>query len=304
VQIRLRPGLSSAGRASYPGGRVVSRATVDIHPGIERGWPVPAGRAVVTGVVVHELAHVLGLNHENRRCATMNSVLWARCTTPPEQWRYRCRGLERDDVRGLIRLYGGRLRGVGPELCAAEPAPSAPVGLTAATIDAARGVVRVTWNTGTAPVARAQVLRKAGTCPTGPDDRQADLVASIETAPGRVQTVDDFGFSPGVHCYLVVMSGRLGRPGPAGTAAFTFLGQPPTARFGYAQYGADVSFLDNSYDPEGRLVAWSWSFGDGSGATGPEPVHAYAAPGTYQVTLTVTDDSGQVSTITEPVEVS
>jgi hypothetical protein len=42
-------------------------------------------------------------------------------------------------------------------------------------------------------------------------------------------------------------------------------------------------------------AAYSWSFGDGATASGPTPSHSFAAPGSYQVTLTVTDRYGLTS---------
>lgn len=40
------------------------------------------------------------------------------------------------------------------------------------------------------------------------------------------------------------------------------------------------------------IEAVAWNFGDGSGAGGFEATHAYSAPGTYTVTLTLTDELG------------
>lgn len=39
-------------------------------------------------------------------------------------------------------------------------------------------------------------------------------------------------------------------------------------------------------------TAWSWSFGDGGTSTDQNPQHTYAAPGTYTVTLTATNEYG------------
>ncbi len=47
-----------------------------------------------------------------------------------------------------------------------------------------------------------------------------------------------------------------------------------------------------SLDPDGTIVAYTWAFGDGSTASGVAAAHAYAAGGTYAVTLNVTDDRG------------
>ncbi|MCH7976739.1 MAG: PQQ-dependent sugar dehydrogenase [Bacteroidetes bacterium] len=55
-------------------------------------------------------------------------------------------------------------------------------------------------------------------------------------------------------------------------------------------------FGDESFDPEGRPLLFSWDFGDGAAATEPNPSHVYDKPGLYPVTLTVTDPSGLTGT--------
>ena len=55
-----------------------------------------------------------------------------------------------------------------------------------------------------------------------------------------------------------------------------------------------------------RIVSYSWDFGDPNDRTAAEGVqasHVYTAPGTYTVTLTVTDDRGRVGTSSRTVTV-
>jgi PKD repeat protein len=69
----------------------------------------------------------------------------------------------------------------------------------------------------------------------------------------------------------------------------------------------DASATDgaNSYSIPSGLTSYDWNWGDstahGSGATAS---HTYAQPGTYQVSLTVTDNLGFTSTVTKQVSVS
>lgn len=46
----------------------------------------------------------------------------------------------------------------------------------------------------------------------------------------------------------------------------------------------------NSGDPAGGNLTFAWDFGDGATAAGPQVDHAYAVPGTFQVTLIATSD--------------
>ncbi len=45
-----------------------------------------------------------------------------------------------------------------------------------------------------------------------------------------------------------------------------------------------------SNDPDGTITSWYWDFGDGNSATMANPSHMYTNAGTYDATLTVTDD--------------
>jgi hypothetical protein len=59
-----------------------------------------------------------------------------------------------------------------------------------------------------------------------------------------------------------------------------------------------------SRDPDGSIVSYTWSFGNGNGAGGsPSVGAAYDTPGTFIVTLIVTDDRGATDTATVSVAV-
>jgi PKD repeat protein len=63
-----------------------------------------------------------------------------------------------------------------------------------------------------------------------------------------------------------------------------------------------------SFDPDGSILLYSWSYGDGtkteSGSTLSRPSHTYSAAGTYNVTLTVMDNSGMTGQATHSVTVA
>ncbi|WP_307377114.1 PKD domain-containing protein [Microbacterium sp. W4I20] len=87
--------------------------------------------------------------------------------------------------------------------------------------------------------------------------------------------------------------------------AFGSVNEAPTAAFSSIPTDLDVAFdASSSVDTDGSIASYKWNFGDSESSTeGPTVSHAYAAGGTYQVTLTVTDDRGTTDTITQPVTV-
>ncbi len=88
-------------------------------------------------------------------------------------------------------------------------------------------------------------------------------------------------------------------------ANFTFSPVTPHAR-------QLVSFDgSSSYDPDGNITSWEWSFGDifcnlppcFPEQTGPFVQHIYSGPANYTVTLTVTDNSGARTTTSQIIHV-
>ncbi len=78
----------------------------------------------------------------------------------------------------------------------------------------------------------------------------------------------------------------------------------PTAGFSVATSELEATFTDSSSDSDGSIASYSWDFGDGNSSTQANPVHTYAAAGTYSVSLTVTDNEGASDTETQSVTVS
>jgi PKD repeat protein len=79
--------------------------------------------------------------------------------------------------------------------------------------------------------------------------------------------------------------------------------EPPVADFSYSIDGLEVLFNDESYDIDGYITAWNWSFGDGGTSPEQHPIHTYAASDTYTVTLTVTDNDGATDIATKTLTV-
>ena len=79
---------------------------------------------------------------------------------------------------------------------------------------------------------------------------------------------------------------------------------PPSAAFTQTCSYASCTFNGSgSSDAEGPIRSWSWDFGDGSTGAGETLTHDYAAGGTYDVALTVTDQGGASRTTTRSVQV-
>jgi len=80
--------------------------------------------------------------------------------------------------------------------------------------------------------------------------------------------------------------------------------QPPIAAFTPSCTALACTFTSTSSDPDGFISSYRWDFGDGTGSADQSPSHIYLGPGTYHVTLTVTDDQGATNTASLDVTVT
>lgn len=85
--------------------------------------------------------------------------------------------------------------------------------------------------------------------------------------------------------------------------------QPPLAVARVSQtlasVGESITFDGSgSSDPDGSITQYSWDFGDGQGSNQQVATHAYAAAGTYNWSLTVTDNNGATGSTSGQVTIS
>ncbi|MGI8802201.1 MAG: M12 family metallopeptidase [Solirubrobacteraceae bacterium] len=182
------------------------------------------GSSFMPLIATHELGHILGLAHEDRRCATMSSVVGLHCPRVP-LYMWRCRLLEADDVRGAVRLYGGTVKPVSPvAFCPLFAVPDPPVNVTLAYVN---GSVDATL---TIPEPRRLVAddepplsppelhyyRYPNACPPGAPT--GTLQRSLPDVFGT-QTLSIDSFPPaGTWCYAMSLAGYTGGTSPFVTA--------------------------------------------------------------------------------------
>lgn len=100
-------------------------------------------------------------------------------------------------------------------------------------------------------------------------------------------------------------------PAKAGEAAGCAARIGPTPSFtapASSETGQAVAFDGStSYDISSAIAKYEWNFGDGTApvtTAGAAPTHYYTTPGTYQVSLTVSDSSGNANSSTQTLPIT
>jgi PKD repeat protein len=129
-----------------------------------------------------------------------------------------------------------------------------------------------------------------GDSSAGTGTEPSHTYAAAGAYPVKLTVTDDKGASTSITKTVTVAGGA---------------NQLPTAKFTSTVNNLAVSVDGSgSTDPDGTISSYAWNFGDSSTGTGSTASHTYAAAGTYSVTLTVTDNAGGSSSVTNPVTVA
>ena len=108
---------------------------------------------------------------------------------------------------------------------------------------------------------------------------------------------------PGLYRAVLRVEDESGHPCDFGSATREVtVNFPPVAEAGEAQSAATGETITlgggASYDVDGKVATHRWDMGDGTRLDGATVTHAYADPGVYTATLTVTDNSGVANATT------
>jgi len=83
---------------------------------------------------------------------------------------------------------------------------------------------------------------------------------------------------------------------------------PPVSDFDWdpesENAASTIRFQNMASDLDGSIASYRWIFGDGETSNNPSPDHVFSGEGSYDVTLTVTDDWGGTSSATKMIVVS
>ncbi len=120
---------------------------------------------------------------------------------------------------------------------------------------------------------------------------------------------------PGIYFAQIRARDSLGRTN-TNTVPVVVIDLPPKPVIGpyHQDYNGNASFLvprvpvrfdgSSSYDPDGTITNYTWTFSDGAQQQGPVVYHGFPKPGSYAVRLTVTDNAGLRASVSTVVRVA
>ncbi len=121
----------------------------------------------------------------------------------------------------------------------------------------------------------------------------------------NVQNISHVYDEPGTYYVSLTITNSLGCQDNKVKPVHVFY--PPVAQFTYDDVtclGDSIHFENESYTTGvNSIVSYNWNFGDGSTSTEENPVHYFDDPGSYFITLTITDDAGCIDVASEYIEI-
>lgn len=208
----------------------------------------------------------------------------------------------------VVTVYDGR-DGTGTatlDITVDSPLPpAAPANLSA--IAFSEEWINMTWSDLSNNEAGFKVERCQGTtafCAANPA-----AWGEIATVGANIDYYGDMGLpSQTTFSYRVRAFNVTAHSAYSNVSTATTKSAPPVASFAPSVLGGlaplPVQFDGRaSHDPDGSIVAWNWSFGDGSTGSGAMVSHTFASEGWYFVQLTVTDNSGATATSDQTITV-
>ena len=162
------------------------------------------------------------------------------------------------------------------------------------------------------------MTRGTYTCGYGCSDHASWTSAGYPSAMFFEAGTASGGYSPYIHTAndtLANMGNSAQNSAKFAQLGLAFLGEaakttgggggnaPPVANFTSSVSGLTASFTDTSTDSDGSIASRSWNFGDSTSSTLANPSHTYGAAGSYNVSLSVTDNAGATGSKTQAVTV-
>jgi carboxypeptidase T len=123
------------------------------------------------------------------------------------------------------------------------------------------------------------------------------------TTEGLAGTVATGGLSVGRHIVYVRARDAGGTWGAVSAVFLNITNTPPPVAASFTSSCSALTCNFNASGSSGSITSYAWAFGDGGAGSGVTTSRTYAAAGTFNVTLTVSDGSASNST-TQPVTVS
>lgn len=131
---------------------------------------------------------------------------------------------------------------------------------------------------------------------TSTEPTPAKTINTAGTLTATLIVTDNGGLSTSASAQVTATNPTTSNAAPvAAASANVTSGRAPLA-VNFSSFG--------SHDSDGAIVSYFWSFGDGTTSIEPSPTKVYSSRGTYNATLTITDNGGLTDTARVTINVT